>query len=78
MGHCLKPTRKNKKRRRCTRLVDVQGTIVRNANPGSNTLEFNGRIGGRLLGVGRYELTATPSAHGHPGTSETVTFTIMG
>jgi DNA-binding beta-propeller fold protein YncE len=39
----------------------VRGKIVKSGSPGANGFTFNGRIGGHALGVGRYQLVATPA-----------------
>lgn len=59
-GRCVKPTTKNGKRPRCTRLIAVPGKLTRAGTSGPNSFIFNGEIGGRKLGPGIYQLTATP------------------
>jgi hypothetical protein len=39
----------------------VRGKIVKSGTAGANQFTFNGRIGGHGLGVGRYQLIATPA-----------------
>ena len=73
-GRCVKPGKNNHKRRRCIRLTRVSGEITKTGGAGSNSFTFNGRIGGRKLGRGSYQLTATPSSGG----SKQVTFRIVG
>ena len=77
-GRCAKQTKKNDKQARCTRLVALQGSITLAGKTGANAFAFAGRIGGRPLGPGRYQLTASPTANGHTGTPQTVTFKIVG
>jgi Big-like domain-containing protein/lactonase family protein with 7-bladed beta-propeller len=60
-GRCAKPTNKNHKHKKCARLVDVHGKIARTGTAGANQFSWNGQIGGRKLGPGIYELTATPA-----------------
>jgi hypothetical protein len=73
-GRCVRPNRRNHKSRRCTRLIGVSGRITKNGRSGSNSLNFNGRIGGRNLGRGSYQITAAASK----GTSQKATFRIVG
>ncbi|MGF7238781.1 MAG: alkaline phosphatase family protein, partial [Frankia sp.] len=60
-GKCRKPTRRNRRGRRCTRYKRVRGGFERNALLGANSLRFNGRLGGKRLKVGRYRLVAVAS-----------------
>lgn len=55
---CVRPRPALRSARRCARRVAVPGRIVRAATPGPNTVRLTGRLGGRLLPPGRYELTA--------------------
>jgi streptogramin lyase len=55
---CAKPTRKNRKKRKCTRFKRV-GTLTRTSHAGQNKVKFTGRIGRKALKVGRYRLTIT-------------------
>jgi hypothetical protein len=43
----------------------LRGKLVENGKAGFNRFTFNGRLGGHALGVGTYQLTATP-ARGKP------------
>ncbi len=54
---CVKPTRRNRNARRCTRYLKLRGSITRRAGAKS-TFRFRGRIGGRRLAPGRYRLVA--------------------
>jgi hypothetical protein len=55
---CVKPTRKNRKAKRCSRLVAV-GSFTHRGNAGANSLRFTGRITRRRrLGLGAYKLAA--------------------
>lgn len=38
----------------------VSGRLVENGKTGANLFRFNGRVGGHSLGVGKYQVTATP------------------
>jgi hypothetical protein len=77
-GRCAKQTKKNHKQTRCTRLVAVPGSITLAGKTGANAFTFAGRMGGRKLAQGSYQLTASPTGDGHTGTPETVTFKIVG
>lgn len=58
VGKACKPkTRKNRKRRKCVRLVRV-GSFSRSAKAGLNRTKFTGRIRGRKLKPGGYRVTA--------------------
>jgi hypothetical protein len=76
---CVKPTRKNRTRRRCTRYVKA-GTLRFNGKAGNNRVKFQGRLSRRKrLALGRYRLTvgATDSAGNKSRTSRPVTFRIV-
>jgi hypothetical protein len=55
---CRKPTRKNRKRRRCTRFSKATG-FAYNGVAGANSKKFSGKIGRRKLRPGRYRVTLT-------------------
>ncbi len=55
---CVKPTRRLRRARSCTRYVSA-GTITASGRPGANRVPFTGRIGRRALRPGRYRLTVT-------------------
>jgi DNA-binding beta-propeller fold protein YncE len=74
-GVCVKPTRENRTDERCTRFLHVPGAITMAGIQGANTSTFNGKIGGKKLGPGTYELIATPAGGGAP---QTVTFQLAG
>jgi hypothetical protein len=65
---CAKPTRSNRTRKRCTRLVGVPGSFTRTRPAGADRFTFTGRLTGHALKPGRYLLIATPAANGHTGT----------
>ncbi len=73
-GRCVQPSAKNRNDPPCTRLVPEPGKITQTGTAGANSLRFNGRIGGHLLGPGSYQLTATPRG----GTAHGVAFKIVG
>jgi hypothetical protein len=53
---CVRPTRANRRRPRCTRYV-LTGTLTRRSRAGQNTVAFSGRIGRRALSPGSYRAT---------------------
>jgi streptogramin lyase len=63
-GACVKPTRRNRKARACTRPVVLHGGFTRAGRQGANALRFSGRLASHKLAPGRYELFATPSLSG--------------
>jgi hypothetical protein len=61
-GRCIKPTSNNNtKHSSCTWLVAVSGKLLLVGTPGANQFAFNGKLGGRQLGAGTYQLSATPT-----------------
>lgn len=59
-GRCRKPTRLNRSRRRCTRLVLVRRSVSRAVQPGARRIRFAGRLSRRArLKPGRYRMTLT-------------------
>jgi uncharacterized delta-60 repeat protein len=56
---CVKPTRSNRKRSRCTRYVRVRGSFTHQGAAGRNSFKFSGRVRNRKLAVGSYRLVAT-------------------
>ena len=69
---CVKPTRKNRVKPRCTRRITV-GSFTAAVPAGPRTLHFSGRLAGHRLAPGTYELRAVPSLadgrHGKPATA---------
>ena len=74
---CVKPTKRNSARKACTRHVAVAGTITRTRNAGSDRFTFTGKLAGRSLARGRYQLLATPTANGKTGKSAKAGFRII-
>jgi streptogramin lyase len=74
---CAKPTRKNRKKRRCTRFKGA-GTLTRTSKQGKNSVKFTGRIGKKALKRGSYRLVvrATDSA-GNKSKARTLTFKVV-
>ena len=58
-GHCVRPSRANRGRRRCTRYRTLRGSFSHTGTAGRNRFRFSGRLRGRKLRPGRYRLVAT-------------------
>jgi hypothetical protein len=64
-GKCIAASRHPKKpAKRCTKLVTV-GSFQHLDSAGANSFRFTGRVGGRKLKPGSYELIATPINSSH-------------
>jgi hypothetical protein len=75
---CRKPSRKNRRAKRCTRAVRVPGSLAdAAAAAGTRQLRFTGRIGGRRLAVGSYRLTARATSGTESSTATPVLFRIV-
>jgi len=76
-GKCVKPTRKNRNRRRCTRHV-LFGRFAQQAAAGANTKAWSGRLGRKRLRPGRYRATlvATDQA-GNASVPKRLRFTVV-
>jgi hypothetical protein len=55
---CVKPTKHNRTRPKCTRTVPVKGHFSHRDSGGAVSLRFSGRVGGRKLSPGSYRLIA--------------------
>jgi hypothetical protein len=73
---CVKPTEGNSARKACTRYRAVPGSITRTRRAGGDRFTFTGKLAGRSLSRGRYELIATPTANGKTGKSAKAGFQI--
>ena len=74
---CVKPTKKNRKARRCRRWVP-RGSIQRAAGPGPVAIPFSGRIGRKALKTGSYRaLVAARDAAGNLSKQRTVPFKVV-
>ena len=74
---CVKPTRKNRARKRCTRLTR-KGTFVRSAPAGRSKVPWSGRIRRRALKRGGYVLRSTPTdAAGNTGKTRSLSIKIV-
>jgi hypothetical protein len=76
-GACVKPTRRNRNARKCTRLVTLRGSFTLAGRSGANSFRFTGRLARRALKPGKYKLVATPSAGGQTGRSVNAAFRIV-
>ncbi|HEX8206272.1 MAG TPA: PKD domain-containing protein, partial [Solirubrobacteraceae bacterium] len=76
-GRCVKPTRRNRSKRRCARFVRVRGSFARASTAGANRFRFTGRLRGRKLRPGRYRLVATPRAGTVAGPARRAAFRIV-
>jgi hypothetical protein len=74
---CAKPTVTNRKKRRCTRVATLKGSFSRAGVAGKNSFHFTGRLRGKQLKPGRYQLVATPTAGGNKGNSVSSGFRIV-
>ncbi len=74
---CVAPTRKLRKAKKCTRVLN-RGTLTRTSHQGLNSVAFSGRIGTKTLSPGGYRATlvATDSAN-NSSTPKTIAFTIV-
>ena len=58
---CKKPTRANRKKKKCVRYVKLKGSFAWLSNPGDNRFRFTGRLRSRKLKPGSYRLAGTPT-----------------
>jgi hypothetical protein len=56
---CKKPTRRNRRRKRCN--LTLKGSFVDSGTAGANSIGFTGRLRGHKLRPGRYVLVARPA-----------------
>jgi hypothetical protein len=74
---CVKPTRKNRSRKSCTRLIR-KGTFIRSAPVGRSKVAWSGRIRRKALRRGRYVLRAAPTdSAGNTGKARSLSITIV-
>ncbi len=77
-GRCAKPTPANQRGARCTRYASVPGSFRLSGNAGENHFRFTGRLDGRMLPPGPYELVARPQTGGSASRSAAAPFQIVG
>jgi hypothetical protein len=74
---CAKPSRANRKAKRCTRFVS-QGTLTRTGQSGQNAVPFSGRIGSKALKPGNYRVGISGTdAAGNTGLRQYTKFTVL-
>ncbi|MCA1679393.1 MAG: hypothetical protein LC777_10810 [Actinobacteria bacterium] len=77
-GKCVKPTRSNRKKKRCTRYLKLKGSFVRVGLQGKNSFKFTGRLRGARLALGSYRLLATATdAAGNVSSVKRINFKII-
>jgi len=75
---CVKQTKRNRKRKKCTRLTLKKPAFTRSAPAGRSKVKWSGRLGRKALKRGSYVLRATPTdAAGNTGTARSLSFTIV-
>ena len=72
---CVAPTRRNQRRRRCTRYSSVLVRLNVAGNAGVNRATL--RMRGARRGAGRYRLTAAPAAQGLRGVARSAIFRVV-
>jgi hypothetical protein len=55
---CVKPSKRNRKAKKCTRFVLQKGSFTVAAKAGPNRVKFSGRLNGKKLATGSYRLVA--------------------
>ena len=55
---CAKPTKRNRKRKKCTRFTTLKGSFTHDGKQAANSFKFTGRLSNRKLKPGRYRLVA--------------------
>ena len=74
---CVKPTQQNRDAKRCTRRV-ARGGFSHTGVAGKNRLHFSGRLAGKKLAPGKYQLRAVPkNVEGRIGKALARSFTIV-
>ena len=74
---CVKPTKRNRRARKCTRWSRA-GTLTRKAAAGAGGTSFSGRIGRKKLPAGSYQaVVSSKDAAGNASRSRTVAFKIV-
>jgi hypothetical protein len=75
---CVKQTRRNRKRKRCTLLTLKKPVFIRSAAAGRSRVAWSGRLGRKALKPGAYVLRATPTdAAGNTGKARQISITIV-
>ena len=74
---CRRPTKKNQRKKKCTRYVTLKGSFTRAGLAGTNTFRFTGRLKAKRLRPGKYRLVATPTVNGKTGRAASASFRIV-
>jgi hypothetical protein len=75
---CVAPTRRNRRRPRCTRYPVLRGSFTHGGRTGANSFRFTGRLAGRRLALGRHRLVAVATdAAGGRSRARRVSFRIV-
>jgi FG-GAP repeat len=77
-GRCAQPTHADHRGARCTRYTSVPGSFELSGNAGYNHFRFTGRLDGRKLPPGRYQLLASPEKGTNSSRSAAAPFQIIG
>jgi CSLREA domain-containing protein len=77
-NRCVKITRRNRRRRPCTRYLPVTGSVVLSGAEGQNSIHFDATVNGKLLTFGAYRLRASPKdAAGNVGKTAVAAFRVL-
>lgn len=72
---CAKPSKKNKKGKRCTRWLNLSSHSFA-GTAGANTFKFDGKVHRKRASAGNYRLTLTPNTTLTHGLTSTVSFKV--
>lgn len=76
-GRCVRPTRANRSKPRCTRYRTLRGAFSHRGKAGTNNFKFSGRLRGSKLKPGRYRLRSVATdAAGNRSARKRVRFRI--
>jgi uncharacterized delta-60 repeat protein len=73
---CRADSRRLRHKPRCTRTITV-ATLIRSAHAGLNKVAFSGRIRGKALSPGRYQVSFTAANSAGASSPKTLSFTIV-
>jgi virginiamycin B lyase len=74
---CVKQTPRNRKAKKCKLYKSVRGSFTNSGKAGSNSFKFTGRVGGKSLKPGRYQLVAIATAGSSKSTLKRASFKIV-
>jgi hypothetical protein len=69
---CVKPTKANRTKKKCSRFKPVKGSFTHSGQSGQNRFKFSGRLNGKALKPGRYRLVGKTGS-----VSKTASFKIV-